>query len=86
MGSILPTKLCVIIHNFAHQFFDDLLADGTVLAACQLCNRFCNCANRFIGINDLWLTRRCGILSEKVVDQFDHHTMKARSVFVRLLF
>lgn len=31
--SVVATKLCVIIHNFAHQPFDQLLADRTVLAA-----------------------------------------------------
>ena len=32
--SVVPTKLCVIIHNFAHQPFDQLLTDRPVLAAC----------------------------------------------------
>lgn len=31
--SVVLTKLCVIIHNFAYQPFDQLLADRTVLAA-----------------------------------------------------
>src|SRR5262245_3009354 len=31
--SVVLTKLCVKIHNFAHQPFDQLLADRTVLAA-----------------------------------------------------
>src|SRR4029450_3950758 len=31
--SVVLTKLCVIIHNLAHQPFDQLLADRTVLAA-----------------------------------------------------
>jgi hypothetical protein len=31
----VSTKLCVIIHNFAHQLLNQLLADRTVLAASQ---------------------------------------------------
>ena len=32
---VLATKLCVVIHNLAHQLFDQLLADCAVLTASQ---------------------------------------------------
>jgi hypothetical protein len=86
MCSILPTELCVKIHNFAHELFDYFLAGGAVLAACQFCNCLCDCANRLIGLNGAWLTGCCWVLSEKLVEELDNHTVKARSVFVRLLF
>src|SRR5271165_6802658 len=75
----VPTKLCVIIHNFAQQLFNQLLADRTVLTARQFCHRLCNCCNHLIGIDRVWLAGCRGILSIKVVDQFDHLAMKAGS-------
>ena len=29
---------------------------------------------------------RCGVLGEKIIDQFDHHTMKAGALLVYSLF
>jgi hypothetical protein len=68
--SSVSTKLCVIIHNFARQLFNQLLADRTVLAASQFCHRLCNCCNHFIGIDRLWLAGLGGDPSEDVGPPF----------------
>jgi hypothetical protein len=51
----VSTKLCVIIHNFAHQLFNQLLADRTILTAGQFCHCLCNRCNHLIGIDRVWL-------------------------------
>src|SRR5271167_4746071 len=82
----VPTKLCVIIHNFAQQLFNQLLADRIVLTARQFCHRLCNCRNYLIGIDRVRLAGSPGILSIKFVDQFEHLAMKAGSFLVISLF
>src|SRR4029077_486959 len=75
------TKLCVEFHNFAHQGFDYLLANRTVLAARQICHCFCKRGNYFISVDSVWLPRHCRILGEKILDQFDHRAVEARALF-----
>jgi hypothetical protein len=33
-----------------------------------------------VSIDCVWLSRRCGILSKKILDQFDHHAVEARAL------
>jgi hypothetical protein len=54
-----------------HQGFDYLLANRAVLAARQVCDCLCKRNNDFVSVDCVWLPRRCGILSEKFLDQFD---------------
>src|SRR6202011_513890 len=63
--SRVPTKLCVIIYNLAHQLFNQLLADRTVLAARQFCHSLCNGSNHFVSINHVWLAACRRIFSKK---------------------
>ena len=53
-GRLFTAKLAVVVHNLAHQVFDQLLADDAILLARQ----FCDCLRdrvddfiRFIGID-----------------------------------
>jgi len=46
--SVVSTKLSVIIHNFAHQLFDQLLSDRTILAAGKFCDSLCDGDDHFI--------------------------------------
>jgi hypothetical protein len=39
IGEWHATKLRIIVHDFAHQLFDQLLADNAVLAAGEFCDR-----------------------------------------------
>jgi hypothetical protein len=43
---------------------------------------FLQCGKQFITIDRDWRTGRRGILSKKLVDQFYHHALKARSFLV----
>src|ERR1700720_1187519 len=75
----VPTKFCIIIHNLAHQLFNQLLADRTVLTVRQFCHSLCNCCNHFVSINRVWLAACRRIFSKKIFDQLQHPAMKARS-------
>src|SRR5262249_10523625 len=46
----------------------------------------CKRNNYFVGVDCIWLPRRCGIVNEKIFDQFDHHAVEARALFVVLGF
>jgi hypothetical protein len=70
-----------VFHNFAHQGFDYLLANRTILAARQICHCFCNRRNYFISVDRVWLPRHRRIIAEKILDQFDHHAVEARALF-----
>jgi hypothetical protein len=59
-----------------------LLADCTVPAASQFCDGLCNCCNDFVRVNRVWLVGCHRILGKKIIDQFDHHAMQARSFLI----
>ena len=53
-GSVVSPKLGVVFHYFAHQLFDQLLADQAILARGQFRDRLCDRDNhfiRFVGVN-----------------------------------
>jgi hypothetical protein len=68
----VSTKLCVIIHNFAHQ----LLASATVFAIAATTSSVSIVSGSPVVAG----------YSAKIVDQFDHHAMKARSFLLISLF
>src|SRR5262249_3717729 len=65
-----------------HKLLNQLLAGRTILTACQFCHSLCKRRNDFVGVNRVWLASCRRILGKKIIDQFDHHAMKARPFFV----
>ena len=41
-GRLFPAKLAIVVHYLPHQLLDHLLADDTILPACQFCDRLRN--------------------------------------------
>ncbi len=77
---VLATKLSVIVHNFAHQLFDQMLSDRAILAGGQFRDRLRDSDDHFIGFIGIDFVRsagRSGVLLKEIVNQFNHHAMKA---------
>ena len=67
--SVFSTKLRIIVHNFVHQLFDQLLADRSILLARKFCDRLRDRVDHLVRLTGIYLLRaagRRGILGKKI--------------------
>ena len=81
-------ELSIIVHNFTHQVLNQLLSHPAVLLAGSFRDGLCEAPiTSSASVYRLCLSRPPARgIGEKIIDQFDHHTMKAGALLVYSLF